>query len=43
MKAYGRRMYRSDVAAFEPIIRQMTAAFLIRAWEAVRIAVLDDA
>jgi hypothetical protein len=43
MKTDGRRIYRSDVAAFEPISRQMAAAFLIRAWEAVSIAVLGDA
>jgi hypothetical protein len=42
MKAHGRRMYRVHAAAIEPTNKPMAAAFLIRAWEAVSTAVLED-
>lgn len=43
MKAHARRMYRNHAAALEPVNKPIAAAFLIRAWEAIGTAVLDDA
>jgi hypothetical protein len=36
-------MYRNHVGSLEKMNKQVAAAFLVRAWEAVRPAVLNDA
>jgi hypothetical protein len=43
MKAYGRRMYRNHAASFEQTNKQLTAVFLVCAWEAVSTIILDEA
>jgi hypothetical protein len=43
MKAYGRRMYRNCASSSEQTNKQVTAAFLVRAWKAVSTTVLDEA
>jgi hypothetical protein len=43
MRAHGRRMYRNHAMSLEPIGKQVAAAFLVRAWDTVSTAVLDEA
>jgi hypothetical protein len=42
MKAHGLR-YRTHVSSLEKVSKQVAAAFLMRTWEAVSPAVVNDA